>query len=109
MEATEPKLYRGLLSDLRGSRLSRHNPALQRLWRYVRQHRTELIIATLSLLLVWQWHTARMATLRAEMAERDMDLNARQAIRLSDAVLKAQDSHDRLERAVSGYSLPSPR
>ncbi len=75
------------------------------------EHRIAITVALLSMLLVWQWHSARMANLRADIAERDMELNARQALQLSEAMLKAQAAHERLERNISGYSnkerLPS--
>lgn len=79
---------------------------LDEVFHFAKTHRHLLAIATLSFLLIWQWHVAGLATLRAEKAERDMNLNAQQAIQLSNAVLNAQASRDRLERSISGVILP---
>ncbi len=108
-EAKEPKISRRLLMELNGPRFDRHSMWSAEVHWFARKHRNALVISILSLLLAWQWHAARMATQRAEMAERDMQLNARQAIQLSDAVLQAQAAHDRLERKIVGNVLPEPR
>ena len=108
-ESQEQRLSNRLLMDLNGARFSRYRLAFDQALRFARIHRIALIISTLSLALGWQWHVASLATQRADMAERDMQMNARQAIQLSEAVLNAQESHDRIERNISGYALPQPK
>lgn len=105
----EPKEYRSSnhpFPGVGGLRVERFRDALEQGLGYVWRRRMAVLIATLSLLSVWQWHVAALATQRADMAERDMELNGRQAIKLSEAVLKAEAAHDRLERSISGYALP---
>ncbi len=73
---------------------------------FIREHKAMITIVILSFLLIWQWHVAGLATLRADKAEKDMELNAQQAIQLSQALLNAQSSRERLERDLNGYALP---
>ena len=122
MKLQSPKLYREShvrqfelfdrrVLDLSGQhrRILKPEVKLDPTLDFIKTYRVALTIGSLFLLLVWQWHVAGVAMMRADKAERDMELNAQQAIQLSDALLKTQASRDRLERKMTGYSLPPAR